>query len=691
MSVLDTVKLPEETTKTAPKRAGSILETAKVPERAHAFHIQQLQSEAQVSARNAEYQNSVKGLFGATVKGIPRAAVGTVKKFASDVKEGMLATPTAKKERTFTAGIIAGTKTAYDVYRETIDEGTKRWQEAGSTIFEQGGFIDDKKGFLNKETTKTEKGASLGVAGLGTLNVAFTPLTAPLQGGSSLPAPVGYVFDGINAVFGGIGHGSGAMAEDALFRIPGLSDKSKQALRPLVYETAALISQVVLGKGVEMAKGKLLPPPPPPRYRRVPVESEGETRNVPIETSKTRHQKYAEEQGYEPYTQPEQLPTIEMGDGIRRADDGTGLPVIDAETGQLRIQEKVQAIVDILKEDKGIQKKLIDDTVSEMPKDRVVEPAPEPKRVSADYDNALTQMSGAEAGYRFGRTNADGTFAGYGRSGSTFPDWVPEDLRLRSLFDKYLEGRDGTINDFAIKYDTGSRLDRLDKAVHDYLNKQAYSKEIEPSTIGGEAVTLETTPEARMGGVEEIGRKDTLMQPVERGGGELQRQRLASRIADRLEERLADDPNYNVSNKKIQGERASKLIETDWERAKRIALGDEMLDPSEGLLYSAVYEGVRIKAEMLGDVNTVLALTQSKYSGTATRMGQELSYLHGGDDLSPTNIIKNTLASQAEKSGKSVEAVEREISIKAEELKRKALSKEPTLEQKIRDIRNNIC
>lgn len=93
------------------------------------------------------------------------------------------------------------------------------------------------------------------------------------------------------------------------------------------------------------------------------------------------------------------------------------------------------------------------------------EPTPKKDAPEKPYEMILLQLSGAEAGERIGRSNADGTFAGYSAKHSTFPSWLPESLRSRELFDKYMDGRTGDFNDFDIKYKKGSKLEQLDNAV----------------------------------------------------------------------------------------------------------------------------------------------------------------------------------------------------------------------------------
>lgn len=88
------------------------------------------------------------------------------------------------------------------------------------------------------------------------------------------------------------------------------------------------------------------------------------------------------------------------------------------------------------------------------------------------YDSMLTQFSGAEAGERIGQTRPDGTFAGYTSKRSSFPEWLPATMRNRTLLNKYLDNRTGSLNDFqTIKYRPGSVLAKLDDEVREKLYK----------------------------------------------------------------------------------------------------------------------------------------------------------------------------------------------------------------------------
>lgn len=97
------------------------------------------------------------------------------------------------------------------------------------------------------------------------------------------------------------------------------------------------------------------------------------------------------------------------------------------------------------------------------------DPTPKVSAPQKEYEDILTNLAGAEKGYRFGVSDVDGNYKGLRRSGSTFPNWVPEDLRSRELFDKYMDNRTGDLDDFKIKYKADSRLEKLDNVIRQRL------------------------------------------------------------------------------------------------------------------------------------------------------------------------------------------------------------------------------
>ena len=118
----------------------------------------------------------------------------------------------------------------------------------------------------------------------------------------------------------------------------------------------------------------------------------------------------------------------------------------------------------------------------------------------------------------------------------------------------------------------------------------------------------------------------------------------AKAIAKKLTEGFADLPEYEKINIKDQATKARKLLEDDYPRAERIALGKEL--PPEGILPESVFIAVENRAIKNKDVNTLRRLaTESGLSNEATLMGQRIRTLAERVEDSPTaamaKVIKN--------------------------------------------------
>jgi len=99
---------------------------------------------------------------------------------------------------------------------------------------------------------------------------------------------------------------------------------------------------------------------------------------------------------------------------------------------------------------------------------------------------------------------------------------------------------------------------------------------------------------------------------------------------------ISDLPTYEVRHAKD----VSDFIENNYEKAKSIALGEL---PEEGdIRAQELFTGLRIKAEMEGDVNTIrdLALNE-KASAMATELGQRVQALDANDPDSPVSAVKD--------------------------------------------------
>ena len=142
-------------------------------------------------------------------------------------------------------------------------------------------------------------------------------------------------------------------------------------------------------------------------------------------------------------------------------------------------------------------------------------PPEEVLRLENAYNNELTRLELSEAGRRLFKED------GVTGVASTFPKWVPQELRVKSLFDKFLENRKGDINEIqTLKYKEGSRLDKLNKAFLAQLDIPEQRKPRQMKT-SREITSLEKTAEGQLGSI------DTLGEPreIEDSIGQIQLQR----------------------------------------------------------------------------------------------------------------------------------------------------------------------
>lgn len=125
-------------------------------------------------------------------------------------------------------------------------------------------------------------------------------------------------------------------------------------------------------------------------------------------------------------------------------------------------------------------------------------------------------------------------------------------------------------------------------------------------------------------------------------------------------------PEYETVSKAEQAKAAVELINTDYERALAVAMGDKQ--PPKGLLLTSVFKAVEAKARREGDVDTILDLaSRSKAPGLVTTMAQNLAMLADADPHSPVNAIralqeaKETAANKHKKFQDAIKNVVKEI------------------------------
>jgi len=222
-------------------------------------------------------------------------------------------------------------------------------------------------------------------------------------------------------------------------------------------------------------------------------------------------------------------------------------------------------------------------------------------------------------------------------------DLIPQTARAKSSVQKMLEGE-------------GKESD----AYRDYVQAQAFEnyfnavQEVEPQVqqaythannlldnTNKEIPTQEPVTEPI--GTAKRGSNGTLT-PIEGTGITKTRGLSISLESSAIEKGLTDNfselPEYNQVNVKDQAAKASDLVNTDYETAKSIAMGNK--NPPKGLLPESVLMAVRDKALANGDVETIRQLaTNSRLATEATTMGQRIRMLAEKDNTDPISAIQS--------------------------------------------------
>jgi len=245
---------------------------------------------------------------------------------------------------------------------------------------------------------------------------------------------------------------------------------------------------------------------------------------------------------------------------------------------------------------------------------------------------------------------------------STFPDWIPSDLRSKKDFDSLMD------NLLADKPITKTKEKQLMGVIQERINNR---------------LIQENVP-VRVEGLAEV-------------GGELKIRGLSLSVEARAVEKglvkqFAGLPQYLTKNMKEQANRALELTRRDYDTALEIAMGKE--NPPKGLLPESVFKAVEIKARKDNDVETIRRLaTTSGLSEEATIMGQRIRALAETDPLSPVTKIKEVVREREKTSkkklkGKSPKKIKTEMK---ENLKKRIKKAAPTKTEWEKFIDEIIC
>jgi hypothetical protein len=294
----------------------------------------------------------------------------------------------------------------------------------------------------------------------------------------------------------------------------------------------------------------------------------------------------------------------------------------------------------------------------------------------------FTELDVAEAGQRVFLEN--GEVMGIK---STFPDWVPEHLRSKKLFDSVLKG---IVSIEDLKYPGGNRtaqralydeiLDRVDRAVgvdtskarNAILDAYAKPKATKETTNKTARPTSESTPRSEKPVEQKVTPRES-QEPV--GQGRAKPSRFQERIQETL---LEDDParyaldqekgTYNVLNLEEDAQRAVDYLESNPEESVAVSLG--LIEPPRGQTRNAIAIATALKAKEEQNY-TLFADVINSTSLKSTRMGQEIVTLRGKfSDDSAENYVKRAIDTRmknlAERLVSKAERMGRKFSYKEE-------------------------
>ena len=160
--------------------------------------------------------------------------------------------------------------------------------------------------------------------------------------------------------------------------------------------------------------------------------------------------------------------------------------------------------------------------------------------------------------------------------------------------------------------------------------------------------------------------------------GEMSESQLAKRAeADAIEKKLTEDlgdlSQYKTESMKTWADDAQKILDADYNKAKRIAMGTEL--PPEGVHVASVYEAVKIRALQEGDIKTIQNLaTESTVPTRLSELGQEIKAADSriqNDPIRDAQIVVKDRKEKAARTGKQA-STEKEVKASGEKAKKAA-------------------
>lgn len=207
--------------------------------------------------------------------------------------------------------------------------------------------------------------------------------------------------------------------------------------------------------------------------------------------------------------------------------------------------------------------------------------------------------------------------------------------KLANILDKYQKG----------KIDIVQTIQEIDKIIGQdtQLREKIQTSEIisETGVPGVEKEIGEKLPE------EPLVKEGIIQAPIVEGTGEWKTRGLAQRIANEVEDTFGELPQYQVVSRDIALNQVQQIIQQDYQKAVKMALGEEPVPP--GILPGWMWTAVKNHALLNKDYDTLNKFKSPNAMATfATILGQNVQAFADANPVDPI-AIQHKLAKVAEK------------------------------------------
>lgn len=290
------------------------------------------------------------------------------------------------------------------------------------------------------------------------------------------------------------------------------------------------------------------------------------------------------------------------------------------------------------------------------------------EKVGQAWYEVMSEMDVAEAGQRI--FNQDGEFTG--AISSTFPEWIPEELRNKKLFDSVMAGLADPAN---IQFPPNSQPRK--QALYEAILSEIDSRAGLDSSDIIQQIKDQYAKEATQKTKAKEQPKEVATRSVEGSKTTAEPKVKASKVAVSIEQKLGQQleniAGFESINVKEQAKKASELVTRDLNKTRDIIAGKKQL-PSD-VRGSAFIKAVEEYAQQTGDISLLRSLAISPLVAETSIHAQELRLLAERDEnsvLTKIQDLANERAKIFEKKSKikADKAINEEVKKIKEEVKK---------------------